>query len=112
MRSNLLGSGVGKCSCGQTFDFESERDRDMKFQLYVKDDDDERKRATNRIWSEATYRLRDVVEEPDNQVMYNLSDGPERAFVSEELLLIPKDTEVPPDYVQIAVFTISECILK
>ena len=27
------------------------------------------------------------------------SHGPERAFVSEELKLIPEDTELPPDYV-------------
>ena len=26
--------------------------------------------------------------------------GPERAFLSEELMLIPEDTELPPDYVQ------------
>ena len=33
--------------------------------------------------------------------MYYLADGPERAFVSaEELMLIPEDTELPPDYVQ------------
>ena len=32
--------------------------------------------------------------------MYYLTDGPERAFVSEELMLIPEDTELPPDYVQ------------
>ena len=37
---------------------------------------------------------------PGNQVMYYLSDGPKRAFVSEELMLIPEDTELPPDYVQ------------
>ena len=29
-----------------------------------------------------------------------LLDGPERAFVSEELMPIPEDTELPPDYVQ------------
>ena len=40
------------------------------------------------------------MEHSDNQVMYNLKDGPERAFVSEELMLIPEDTELPPDYVQ------------
>ena len=28
------------------------------------------------------------------------SHGPERTFVSEELMLIPEDTELPPDYVQ------------
>ena len=45
---------------------------------------------------------------PGNRVMYYLHvagsedplDGPERTFVSEELMLIPEDTELPPDYVQ------------
>ena len=32
--------------------------------------------------------------------MYYLRYGPERAFVSEELMLIPEDTELPTDYVQ------------
>ena len=43
--------------------------------------DDQRRRATDRIWSKATYRLRKVVESPGNRVMYYLLDGPERAFV-------------------------------
>ena len=54
----------------------------------------------DRIWSKKTYRLREVVEDYGNQVMYYLLDGPERAFVSEELMLIPKDTEFLPDYIQ------------
>ena len=29
-----------------------------------------------------------------------LLDGPERALISEEFMLIPEDTELPPDYVQ------------
>ena len=62
--------------------------------------DDQRRRATNRIWSKGTYRLREIVENPGNRVMYYLRDGPEQAFVSEELMLIPEDTELPPDYVQ------------
>ena len=62
--------------------------------------DDQRRRATDRIWSKASYRLREIVENPGNQVMYYLLNGPERAFVSEELMLIPEDTELPPDYVQ------------
>ena len=62
--------------------------------------DDQRHRATNRIWSKGTYRLREVIEDSGNHVMYYLKDGPERAFVSEELMLIPEDTELPPDYVQ------------
>ena len=48
------------------------------------------------------------MENPGNHVMYylhvvgskDLLDGPERAFVLEELMLIPEDTELPPDYVQ------------
>ena len=35
-----------------------------------------------------------------NCMMYYLSNGPERAFVSEEPMLIPEDTELPPDYIQ------------
>ena len=62
--------------------------------------DDQRRRATDRIWSKGTYRLREIAENPGNRVMYYLLDGPERAFVSEELMLIPEDTELPPDYVQ------------
>ena len=70
--------------------------------------DDQRRRATNRIWSNGTYRLREIMENPGNHVMYYLrgpgtphgGDGPERAFVLEELMLIPEDTKLPPDYVQ------------
>ena len=62
--------------------------------------DDQRRRATDRIWSKGTCRLRKIAENPGNHVMYYLLDGPERAFVSEELMLIPEDTELPPDYVQ------------
>ena len=62
--------------------------------------DDQRCRATDRVWSKGTYRLREIVENPGNHVIYYLLDGPERAFLSEELMLIPEDTELPPDYVQ------------
>ena len=41
------------------------------------------------------------MEDSGNCVSYYLSDGPERAFVSEELMLIPEDTELPLDYVQV-----------
>ena len=48
--------------------------------------DDQWRRATNRIWSKETYRLREVMENPSNHVMYylhragspgDLRDGPE-----------------------------------
>ena len=62
--------------------------------------DDQLHRATDRIWSRASYRLREITENLGNCVMYYLNNGPERAFVSEELMLIPEDTELPPDYIQ------------
>ena len=62
--------------------------------------DDQRHRATDRIWSKGTYRLREIAESPGNRMMYYLLDGPERAFVLEELMLIPEDTDLSPDYVQ------------
>ena len=62
--------------------------------------DDQRHRATDRIWSKASYRLGEIAGNPSNRVIYYLLNGPERAFVSEELMLIPEDTELPLDYVQ------------
>ena len=35
-RSCIFSSGVGKCSCGQTFDFASERNMKMKLQMHLK----------------------------------------------------------------------------
>ena len=61
---------------------------------------DQRKRATDTIWSKGDFRLKKVVVEPDNRIMYYLQDGPERVFVREELMLIPENTELPPDFVQ------------
>ena len=62
--------------------------------------DDQRKRATDRIWSKKTYRFSKIVGDSGIWVMYYLSDRPERAFGSEELMLILEDTELAPDYVQ------------
>ena len=62
--------------------------------------DDQRCRVMDRIWSKKTYRLRKIVEDPGNHVIYYLKNGPEREFVKEELMLIPEDTELPPDYDQ------------
>ena len=61
---------------------------------------DQKKRATDLNWSKKTYRLDRIVEESGNRVMYYLKDGPERAFVREELMLIPENTELPPEYVK------------
>ena len=39
--------------------------------------DDQRRRATDRIWSEASYRLKEIIENPGNHVMYYLLNGTE-----------------------------------
>ena len=62
--------------------------------------DYQRCRAMDRVWSKGTYRLREIVNDSGNRLMYYLLDRPERAFISEELMLIPEDTELPPDYIQ------------
>ena len=51
------------------------------------------------IWSRNAYRLDRIVKEPDNCVLYYLQDGPDRAFLSEELMHILEDTQVPPEWV-------------
>ena len=61
---------------------------------------DTRKRATDNVWSRKTFRLSEVVKEEGNRTIYYLQDGPVRSFVREELMLVPEDTQLPPDYVQ------------
>ena len=61
---------------------------------------DQRQRATDLNWSKDFYRLDWIVEEPGNRVMYYLKDGPKRAFVCKEFMLIPEDTDLPPEYVK------------
>ena len=60
----------------------------------------DRRRATDMIYSWNTFRLDKILEDPGQRVLYYLRDGPQRAFVREELKLIPEDTEVPPEYVK------------
>ena len=44
-------------------------------------------------------KINRIVEEPSNRIFYYLQDGPDRAFVSEELMHISEDTQVPPEWV-------------
>ena len=55
-----------------------------------------KRRATDFIWSENTYRLDRIVQKADNPVLYYLQDGPDRAFVREKLMYTPEDTKIPP----------------
>ena len=61
---------------------------------------DSKRRATDNIWSRATFRLDRIVEDPKQRVLFYLAEGPERAFVREELMQIPEDTELPPERVK------------
>ena len=42
---------------------------------------DQRRRATDFIWSKKTFRLDKIIEDPGNRVLYYLKDGPTRSFV-------------------------------
>ena len=64
-------------------------------------EDDNRRRATDKIWSRNTFRLDRIVENPGQRVLYYLAeDAPKRAFVREQLMLIPENTELPPEWVE------------
>ena len=56
-----------------------------------------RRRATDPVWSLRVYRLGRSVTKTGEPVLYYLLDGPQRGFVREELLMVPPDTQLPPD---------------
>ena len=57
-----------------------------------------KKWATDFIWSKNMYLLDRNIQEPGNRVLYYLQDVPDRAFVSEVLMHISEDTQIPPDW--------------
>ena len=61
--------------------------------LYQPDEQhgDQKRRATYLLWSKNTYRLDQIVQGPGNRVLYYLQDGPNRAFVREELMHVSED---------------------
>ena len=56
----------------------------------------ERRRATDPIWSLDIYRIERSLSKPDEPILYYLN-GIKRGFVRQELLVVPPDTELPPD---------------
>ena len=68
-----------------------------------------RRRATDPIWSLQVYRLRRSVTKPNESVLYYLLDGPARGFVWEELLPVPRDTQLPPGGV-LKLWAVHRCI--
>ena len=63
-------------------------------------EDNNKRRATNMIWSWDTFRIDRIVDPERQCVLYYLADGPQRAFFREELQEVPEDTQVPPDWVK------------
>ena len=60
----------------------------------------ERRRATDPNWSLETYTIDSVVKTPGDPILYYLSEGaPTRGFVRQELMIVPNDTQLPPDRV-------------
>ena len=55
------------------------------------------RRTTDPIWSLKVYEIAKIMIKPDAPVIYYLFDGPKRWFVREELLVVPPNTELPPE---------------
>ena len=55
--------------------------------------------STREPPTECGLRLSEIMSSPSNWVMYYLGDGTERASMKEELMLIPENTKLPPDFV-------------
>ena len=62
---------------------------------------DQKRRGTDFVWSNNTYRLDRIFQKPGNRILYYLQGGPERAFVREELMKVPEATEKQPDCFEI-----------
>ena len=58
---------------------------------------DQKRWATDLIWSKNTYPLDQFIQDPGNCVLFHLQDRPDRAFSHKELMHVSEDTQVPPD---------------
>ena len=55
------------------------------------------KRATHPNWSQKVFNISSSIANENEPVLYYLKDGPKRGFVREELMIVPKGTELPPE---------------
>ena len=65
----------------------------------AKKHEDQKRRATDLIWSKNTYRLDPIVQNPGNRVLDYFQEGHDRAFLREQLMHVSEDTQVHPDCV-------------
>jgi len=57
-----------------------------------------KKRATDPVWSLKVFSIERSFSKPKQPVLYYLRDGPKRGFKrGEELLVIPPNTQLPPE---------------
>ena len=88
----------------KVYDAEEPLDMGARYRYLLKpgeEQGDEKRRAMDNIWSRDTVTIDTATQFTGNRMIYYLHGGPKRAFVREELLKVPEDTELPPDYVQI-----------
>ena len=57
----------------------------------------EGRRATDPNWSQKVFNISSSIANENEPVLYYLKDGPKRGFVREELMIVPKGTELPPE---------------
>jgi hypothetical protein len=61
------------------------------------------RRATDCNWSPQAYHIKKAIVQKNQPILYWLEDidgnGPKRSFVREELMIIPPDSEMPPDWI-------------
>jgi hypothetical protein len=58
-----------------------------------------RRRATDCNWSPEVFTIDSYLIKENQPVLYKLYNGPRRAFVREELQIVPPDTMLPPNYI-------------
>ena len=58
-----------------------------------------KRRATDCNWSPEVFTIESYLIKNNQPILYKLFNGPERSFVREELQIVPKDTELPPQYI-------------
>ena len=84
----------------------------IRYLLEPSDLEGNRRCAGDMNWSQQIYRIQEVLIQKNQPILYWLTSsehsrsaiddngkGPERSFVNEELLIIPDDTELPPQWV-------------
>ena len=75
----------------------------VRYLLLNNDLEGGRRRAGDLNWSTHVYHIRESLVQKNQPVLYWLVDddrnGPKRSFVREELMIIPYDTELPPQWV-------------